>query len=378
MIWQDDVDLDAAHRRHVERLADRVIGQEIRRHDPHGLLRGRECPDEHELDPADVRIVRSVADAAGERRAGERGVGHPGAGGPAVGRHGHERLAGRERPVLHEHLEQLRHHGAAEFEVHVAHRVPRLVREPAAIADVEPAGEADRAVHDENLAVVAQVGVGKVDRHARGQEPLGSHALRGQDAEDRGKRVARADAVDEHAHLDAPLHRPAERLGEDPSRGVVVEDVRRQPDAAPGPVDRREHPRIGRVAAIEQLDRVAVDERPIGDLSDERRQRAERRLLRPDGLLESRCLRNRVAEFVGDGAGPGAQLGGPGADAVDAEHRIGDRPEDRRQPDQAHPADRRARVALHEDRVRRREDVDREDRRGEHVRPKHEPPPPHR
>jgi hypothetical protein len=43
-----------------------------------------------------------------------------------------------------EHLEQLRDDRPAELEVHVADRMSGLMGEPAAVADVEAAGEADR------------------------------------------------------------------------------------------------------------------------------------------------------------------------------------------------------------------------------------------
>ena len=83
--------------------------------------------------------------------------------------------------------------------MHVADGMPGLVRELAAVTDVEPAGIAKFAVDDETLAIVAEVGVGEADRHTRGEESLHASAMSVENADDGGPRIPRADAVDEHA-----------------------------------------------------------------------------------------------------------------------------------------------------------------------------------
>ena len=170
--------------------------------------------------------------------------------------------------------------------MHVADRMSGLIGQPAAVADVEPAGEADRAVDDENLAVIAEVCVGEIDRHRGGKEPRDSHPLLCQHADDGGPRVPRADAVDEHADGDASLRGAGERGGEAFSRWVIVEDVGRHPDATGRGVDRGEHPRIGLVATDKWLDGIAFDERPAGHLADEPGQRPQGRVGRADGVVE--------------------------------------------------------------------------------------------
>ena len=376
MIGEHDVDLDAAHRGHVEGLADGVVGEEVGCHDPHRLLRGGQRPHQHELDSADVGIVRSEADAAGERRARHALIRGPGPVDARGGRITDERLARRKRPVFHEDFEQLRDHGPAQLEVHVTHGVGRRVGEPTAVADVEAAGKPDRAVDHEDLAMVAQVGVGEVERRRRGQKSLRAHAPGGEHTGDRRIRVARADAVDKHPHCHPTAHCPSQGLGEDCAGGIVVEDVRREADAPGGGVDRGEHPRIGLVAPGERADRVAVDERPIRHLADECGQRPQRGPWRADRGGEPLGAGDRCPELVNHGQRPGPQLGRPGANSIDPQHRIGDRPEHRRQPDQAHPPDGGARVALDEDRMGARQHVDGEDGKREHVRPDDQPPPP--
>ena len=142
--------------------------------------------------------------------------------------------------------------------------------EPAAVANVEPAGEAEPTVDDHDLAVVSQVGIGKIKWHARGQKPLYADATAGEHARDRREGVGRADAVDEHADLHAPSDRPAQRLREDLPGRVVVEDIGSERDAADGGIDGLEHLRVGLVATVERDDRVAVDERPGRDVAYER------------------------------------------------------------------------------------------------------------
>ncbi len=285
-VWQHDVNGDAPHRRHVERLADGVVGQEIGRHDPHRFLSCGQRPHEHELDPSDVGVVRPIADTAGQHPAGEgcaRRPGGVGLGGRSIAQ---QHLVGSEGPVLRKHLEQLRDDRPAELEVHIADGMPGLVGKPATVADVEAAGKADRTVDDEDLAMVAEVGVGKVDRHARGQEPIDSHPLPRQHADDGGPRVPRADAIDEHADLDAAVGSAGECRGEELSRGVVVEDIGGHADAAGGGIDRGEHPRIGLIAADQRFDLVAVDEWPARHLADERGQRPQGGVVGADRSIE--------------------------------------------------------------------------------------------
>ena len=140
-------------------------------------------------------------------------------------------------------------------------------------------------------------------------------------------------------------------------------------------VDRGEHSRIGFVAANERLDGVAVDERPGGHLPHQLGQRPQWGIIGADRLGETFETGDRGREFVNDGEFAGPQLAGPRPDAVDAEDGVGDRTKDRREPDQADPADRRPCVTFDKDRVGRGENVDGENGSRQHVRPEHEPPP---
>ena len=99
-------------------------------------------------------------------------------------------------------------------------------------------------------------------------------------------RVPGADAIDEHADLDAAFGRAAERGSEESARGVIVEDIGSHADAAGGGVDRGEHLRVGVVATDERLDRIAFNERPACHLADERGQRPQRSVVGADGGIE--------------------------------------------------------------------------------------------
>ena len=339
-------------------------------------MRGGKRAHEHEFDPPDVGIVWAVADATGQRVSGEVEVGRPGNALFSVGTVAHEYLLRCKCPVLGKHLQQLCYDRPAELEMHVADGMPGTVREPAAVPDVETAGEARRAVDDENLAVVAEVGVGEIDRHRRGKESLDPHPFCRQQPHDRGPGVSGADAVDEHADSNATADGAGQRGNEQLSGRVVVEDVGGHADAAGCAVDRGEHSRIGLVAPNQRLDRVAVHQWPAGHLPHERRQRPQRGVIGADRCAESVGGGLRGANVVHDGLLAGPQLAGPRSDPVHAEHGVGDRSEDGGEPDEPDPADRGPRVTLDENRVRGGDDVDDENRPSQHVRPEHEPPPP--
>ena len=81
------------------------------------------------------------------------------------------------------------------------------------------------------------------------------------------------------ARPDATGHRSPEGLGKVPSGGMVVEDGIR----SLGLVVRREHERIGLIAAVERLDTVTVHQRAGGRIADEGRQRPQRRTFQADG-----------------------------------------------------------------------------------------------
>ena len=105
-------------------------------------------------------------------------------------------------------------------------------------------------------------------------------------------------------------------------------------------VDGGQHGRVGHRAAREQLDGVAGHERPAHHRVGEPHQRAE--------VLGGRRQRRRGRPLLGRGGrlvGP-PQGPGPPPDPVHAEHRVGERAGDRREPDEPDPAERRADVAL--------------------------------
>ena len=84
--------------------------------------------------------------------------------------------------------------------------------------------------------------------HARGHHPL---------AQGRQRRL-RAEAVHHHAHLHATARGVGQQQRERLRDGVVVEDVGGQPDRVARLCDRRPHRREQRIAAAQQLDRMAA------------------------------------------------------------------------------------------------------------------------
>ena len=70
--------------------------------------------------------------------------------------------------------------------------------------------------------------------------------------------IARTDRVNDHSRFDAASHRSPERGDELFADPIVIENVAAQRKRFFGVVDRREHRRIGRVAAAQRFHAIAV------------------------------------------------------------------------------------------------------------------------
>jgi hypothetical protein len=167
-------------------------------------------------------------------------------------------------------------------------------------------------------------------------------------AKDRHVGVLLADAVDQYADLDAARLRGVERVGEAAADVVSVEYVGTQTNRPPRGFDRLEHARVRALAVFERDDGVAFGQRPPGDAVAIRREVGQRRV---------RVVRRaRVGgERRRHGREP-AHAATAAPDAVHAEHPIRGDAEERQQQDRKQPRELRARVALVEERVRRRRD----------------------
>ena len=96
-------------------------------------------------------------------------------------------------------------------------------------------------------------------QHAQriGHEARHRHAAARQHAHDGRARIARADGVDQHAHLHAAPVRFDQRLRHLAADGVVVEDIALHRHRVAGVTDRLQHGRVGFVAAGQRQDRIA-------------------------------------------------------------------------------------------------------------------------
>ena len=107
----------------------------------------------------------------------------------------------------------------------IAERLVRRLGLPVAAVDVQAAGEAERAVDHQDLAVVAQVERMQARGHERRVEHRDVDAALAQRLHRRAGGKARIDVVDQHAHLDAALRCAGERGDELGADAVAVEDV---------------------------------------------------------------------------------------------------------------------------------------------------------
>ena len=219
--------------------------------------------------------------------------------------------------------------------------------------------------------MIAQVRVLERPRGARREEGGRGHAVGAQALRDARPAVACPHVVDEHAHLDAALVCGGQRVRERDAGAVGVEDVAEEPDRALGALDRGQHARVSLVAVDERLDAVAVEQRPARQAPDqlgEPRHRCGRVDARRFGAAADRlvCDGPQIRVLVGLGQPERFRLA---PDAVHPEREVGERSDERREPDQAHPRDDRPRVALPQQGVgRARQDED-EAHDGDDVRP---------
>ncbi len=289
--------------------------------------------------PALARMRRAIAhaqDDARDRTAAGRQFGEP----CLV----EQLLARLVDPVVGERLGELLDHRPLEPEVRIAHRMRRIGRQQVLDADIDAAGEGDAAVDHQELAMVAQVEERRLPRHVGMQEPVDRHARLAQLLVGARPEVAAADAIDQHPHRHATAMGTDQRLDEGHPRLIVAEDVARQPDAFLRRIDRREHRRIGVVAAAQQADPVARLGRQAGQPAD----RVFERRQRPGiGRIGRHLLdQEHVAALAPEPHGAPLH-------AVHAQRVVQDPADERRQPGDPHPRDRRADVALVEQDVNR-------------------------
>ncbi len=241
-----------------------------------------------------------------------------------------------EQPVLGERLAELDNDRPLEQEMRVAHRMRRPVAQQILATDIEPAGEGDASVDDEQLLVGAQIEQRHAPRQRRVQEAGDADAAATQPPVGRRDEIAATDAVDENTHLDAALAGANQRVDEGAAGRIGAEDVARQRDAGARAVDRGEHSWIGLVAVAQERDGIAALGPPPGDALP--------------GLLERRQMvvaaRRRGGRLGAVFRLPLAQPAGAPPHPVDAEDQIDDAAENRREPGKADPADRGADVTL--------------------------------
>ena len=147
--------------------------------------------------------------------------------------------------------------GPVDAEVRVAPVLGALGPAAPLVGDADAAGEADRAVHDQHLAVRAVVQPPQVpplglviahDLHAR--------TLHRVDAV--GVHLRAADPVEQHMHLHARPGALGQRVGKLPADRFGPVDVGLEGDRSLRLPDRLQHGRKDLVAVEQHLDRVAV------------------------------------------------------------------------------------------------------------------------
>ncbi len=351
-LGDDDVHFDAAQGAGVEGADEAGVGKEVGGGDSDAVLGAGECGVEGGAEFV-VVFVGAVCDAAGEDIAAGFEWDEPGFAG--------ELFAGGEGPVFDECLLELAHDGAFDAEVEVLDGIARVGGQDVVVADIHAAGEGGLTVHDEDFSVVAQVDVGHAPVEEGGHEDGVVDVAPVEGAVDGGEGVARADVVNEDAHFDAARDGVAEGVGEAEAGGVVVEDVGAEGDAAGRLCDGVEHGGIGLVAILEGCDAVAIEERGPADAVDGEGEGCEVLVFGGEGGGGEGVF--FVARFEG-GWSAAAEMRGAALNAVDAEENVEHGAHDGEEKDQADPGGRGAGVALVENGVACRPDINDQQDRG--------------
>lgn len=170
----------------------------------------------------------------------------------------------------------------------------------------------------------------QVCRSRRGH-PILSHAI-----EDARIEITGAQAIQQHPDRHAPPRCRAQGGRKLRARRIVAEDIRAHGDRTLGALNRGQHLRIGLIAAFQDGELVAAGQGALADLLVHRRQQCD--------------IGGRLGYCFAGGAGSGiidpAQLQGAPGDTVNAEQKIEQRAEYRRQPHRADPPQRGAYIAF--------------------------------
>ena len=225
-------------------------------------------------------------------------------------------------------------------------------------ADVGAAGERDRAVDGEDLAVIPEIEEGESRMAQLRGEELGPDPRLPQRNMRAWPGVERSEAVDEDAHLDPTAMRGDEGIDEWPSRLVGREDVGGERDGVLRAVDRLEHRGIALVPILEDSHLVPADDGTVGQAIAELGEGAE--LWVGEDLALGACDPHRGRRAEREPAPLPMELARAPLDPIEPEGRVDDRPDPGREPDEPHPPDRGADIPLAQHRVQARHEAHRE------------------
>ena len=247
----DDAQPDPAAEGGQQGLARQRIGDEVGRRQVDRAFRRGDREQVHQLH-AVAAARRRTREHLAERRADRRERGEV--------RFALQHLASRLDPVVHERSLHLCDRGPFEPVVRVA-PVLRVARVAVPlVADADPAGEADLAVDDQQLAVRAVVHAREVVPVQR-VEPVHLDARRGHLVQHLLVHLLAAHPVDEQVHAHAGPCAFAQRLGEALPDAARPVDVGLERDRRTSAADRRQHRWKDLDAILEVLDPVTVDDR---------------------------------------------------------------------------------------------------------------------
>ena len=257
-----------------------------------------------------------------------------------------ESFTGAEGPVDRECTLHVGDDRSVDPEMQASHRMGGAASKPMTRTNIDAAGEADAPVHHEDLTVVAQVRVLEEARYAGRQKRGDRHPGRAQHSDHRRPRVTRAYVVDEHPDLDATTSRAHQRVLECTASMIVVEDVGREGNRRPSRINAREHGRERRIAILQRLNAVAVQQGVACYALAQPVQAGESGIACVEHLALHRAEPGSACITVSDRFDPAVHRSCGAADAIDSKQEVRQRSDDRHEPGKPDPADDGRHVAL--------------------------------
>ncbi len=127
------------------------------------------------------------------------------------------------------------------------------------LTQIHAAGKTYRAIHNQQFAVTAQIGVGHAQKaQGVGHEQGAAYAFAAQQSHNGRTRIFRPDGIDQHTNLHATLMGARQGADKFTPQAIAIEDIALQGNGAVGLINGFQHGRISLIAADQNAHIIAI------------------------------------------------------------------------------------------------------------------------